>query len=84
MAAGCSLPSCSVAPFGTSSMMPPRNISTASSVAGFGQELAGFASATRKVELIAGSTLAQDFTLGIAALAETLTVSGSIPLVEAA
>ena len=46
-------------------------------------ELTGFASATRKVELIAGSTVAQDFTLGIAALAETLTVSGSIPLVEA-
>jgi hypothetical protein len=45
-------------------------------------ELAGFASATRRVELIAGSTVTQDFKLGIAAVTETLTVQGSIPLIE--
>ena len=45
-------------------------------------ELAGFAPATRRVELIAGSTITVDFKLGIAALAENLTVQGSIPLVE--
>ena len=45
-------------------------------------ELAGFASATRRFELIAGSTVTQDFRLGIAAVAESLTVQGSIPLVE--
>ena len=45
-------------------------------------ELAGFAPSTRRVELIAGSTVTQDFKLGIASLAETITVAGSIPLVE--
>lgn len=45
-------------------------------------ELTGFAPAARTVELIAGSTVTVDLTLGIAALAETLTVAGSTPLVE--
>jgi Carboxypeptidase regulatory-like domain len=45
-------------------------------------ELTGFASATRRVELIAGSTVTQDFKLGIAAVAETVTVQGSSPLIE--
>jgi hypothetical protein len=45
-------------------------------------ELTGFAPSTRRVELIAGSTITVDFRLGLAQLAETLTVQGSIPLVE--
>jgi hypothetical protein len=45
-------------------------------------ELAGFAAATRRAELVAGSTITVDFKLGIAALSENLTVQGSIPLVE--
>jgi hypothetical protein len=45
-------------------------------------ELSGFAPATRKVELIAGSTVTVDLQLGLASIAETLTVAGSIPLVE--
>ncbi len=45
-------------------------------------ELAGFAPARRRVELVAGSTVTSDFSLGLAQLAETLTVTGSIPLVE--
>ena len=45
-------------------------------------ELAGFAPASRRLELVAGSTVTADFTLGLAQIAETLTVQGSIPLVE--
>ncbi|MGE3509976.1 MAG: carboxypeptidase regulatory-like domain-containing protein [Vicinamibacterales bacterium] len=45
-------------------------------------ELAGFAPQSRTVELIAGSTVTADFKLGLAGLSETLTVAGSIPLVE--
>jgi hypothetical protein len=45
-------------------------------------ELSGFAPATRRVELIAGSTIAQDIRLAIATLQENVTVAGSIPLVE--
>jgi hypothetical protein len=45
-------------------------------------ELTGFAPATRRVELIAGSTITVDMRVGLAQLAETLTVQGSIPLVE--
>ncbi|MBM3770045.1 MAG: hypothetical protein FJW27_01920 [Acidimicrobiia bacterium] len=45
-------------------------------------DLSGFAPASRTVELIAGSTVTQDFKLGLAGLSETLTVAGSIPLVE--
>jgi carboxypeptidase family protein/TonB-dependent receptor-like protein len=45
-------------------------------------ELAGFASATRRVELIAGSTVTQDVKLGIAAVSETVTVQASSPLIE--
>ncbi|MGE3509977.1 MAG: TonB-dependent receptor [Vicinamibacterales bacterium] len=45
-------------------------------------ELSGFAPQTRTVELIAGSTVTADFKLGLAGLTETLTVAGSIPLVE--
>ena len=45
-------------------------------------DLSGFAPANRQVELIAGSTVTQDFRLGLAGIAETLTVAGSIPLVE--
>jgi hypothetical protein len=45
-------------------------------------ELSSFARSTRTVELIAGSTVTADIKLGLAALAETLTVQGSIPLVE--
>jgi hypothetical protein len=45
-------------------------------------ELTGFAPATRRVELIAGSTITADMVVGLAQLAETLTVQGSIPLVE--
>ena len=47
-------------------------------------ELAGFATATRKaVELLTGSTISADFSLGIAQLEETLTVQGQSPVVEA-
>jgi hypothetical protein len=45
-------------------------------------ELSGFAAATRSAELVAGSTITVDFKLGLAQIAETLTVQGSIPLVE--
>jgi hypothetical protein len=45
-------------------------------------DLTGFAVATRRVELIAGSTVSADMKLGLASLSETLTVQGSIPLVE--
>jgi hypothetical protein len=45
-------------------------------------ELAGFAPSSRRLELIAGSTLTADFKLGLANIAENLTVQGSIPLVE--
>jgi outer membrane receptor protein involved in Fe transport len=45
-------------------------------------ELTGFAPSNRRVELITGSTITVDFRLGLAQLAETLTVQGSIPLVE--
>jgi hypothetical protein len=45
-------------------------------------ELTGFAPGTRRVELVAGSTVTVDLQLGLAQLAETLTVQGSIPLVE--
>jgi hypothetical protein len=46
-------------------------------------ELSGFAATTRKaVELLTGATITADFSLGIAQLAETLTVQGQAPLVE--
>jgi hypothetical protein len=45
-------------------------------------ELAGFAPASRRLELVAGSTVTADFRLGLAQLAETLTVQGATPLVE--
>ena len=45
-------------------------------------ELAGFASMTRRVELVAGSTVTTDLRLGLATLSETLTVQGAVPLVE--
>ena len=45
-------------------------------------ELAGFAALTKRVELLAGSTVATDFKLALAGLTETLTVTGSMPLVE--
>jgi hypothetical protein len=45
-------------------------------------DLSGFAPSSRTVELIAGSTVTQDFKLGLAGISETLTVAGSIPLIE--
>ena len=45
-------------------------------------ELAGFAPTTRRLELVAGSNITADFKLGLAQLAETLTVQASAPLVE--
>jgi len=45
-------------------------------------ELAGFAPSSRRIELLAGSTVALDFKLSLAGLSETLTVQGTIPLVE--
>jgi hypothetical protein len=46
-------------------------------------ELPGFAPATRNnMELLAGSTVTVDLTLGVAALQENVTVAGSVPLVE--
>ena len=46
-------------------------------------ELSGFAPASRKgVELLTGSTISSDFSLGLAQLTESLTVQGQIPLVE--
>ena len=45
-------------------------------------ELSGFAPGTRRGTLIVGATLTLDFTLGVAGLSETLTVSGASPLIE--
>src|SRR6202521_1996393 len=46
-------------------------------------ELAGFAPQVReRVEVLTGANLAVDLKLGIAALAETITVTGQSPLVE--
>ncbi|PYR37778.1 MAG: hypothetical protein DMF90_05715, partial [Acidobacteria bacterium] len=45
-------------------------------------ELAGFAPSSRRIELLAGSTVALDFKLSLAGLSESLTVQGTIPLVE--
>src|SRR5216684_930038 len=45
-------------------------------------ELTGFAQATRRIELVAGSTLTIDFQLGLAQLAENVTVQASSPLIE--
>src|SRR5258708_1311965 len=46
-------------------------------------ELSGFATATRKgVELLTGSTLTADLSLGLAQLEESVTVQGQSPLVE--
>lgn len=45
-------------------------------------ELSGFAASSRRVELLAGSTVALDFKLALAGLTESLTVQGTIPLVE--
>ena len=45
-------------------------------------ELGGFAPSTKRVDLVAGSTVTADFKLGLASLSETLTVQGSIPLIE--
>jgi hypothetical protein len=46
-------------------------------------ELSGFATATRKgVELLTGSTITADLSLGIAQLEESVTVTGQSPLVE--
>jgi hypothetical protein len=45
-------------------------------------ELAGFAPSSRRLELVAGSNITADFKLGLANIAENLTVQGSIPLVE--
>ena len=45
-------------------------------------ELSGFAPGTRRGSLIVGAALTLDFTLGVAALSETLTVSGAAPLIE--
>ncbi len=45
-------------------------------------ELAGFAPATRRLELVAGSNITVDHKLGLAALQENVTVAGQVPLVE--
>jgi carboxypeptidase family protein/TonB-dependent receptor-like protein len=45
-------------------------------------ELAGFAPATRRLELVAGSNITGDLKLGLAALQENVTVAGQVPLVE--
>lgn len=45
-------------------------------------ELSGFAPATRRLELVASSTITADLKLGLASISETLTVQGSIPLIE--
>ena len=47
-------------------------------------ELSGFASGTRTVTLTVGADAKIDFRLKVAALAETVTVSGESPLVETA
>ena len=46
-------------------------------------ELQGFASLRRAVTLVVGSEATLDLTLGVANLAETITVVGEVPLVEA-
>ncbi len=45
-------------------------------------ELSGFGPGTRRGTLIVGATLTLDFTLGVAGLSETLTVSGAAPVIE--
>jgi Carboxypeptidase regulatory-like domain len=46
-------------------------------------ELPGFAAATRtEMELLAGSTVTVDLTLGVAAVQENVTVAGQVPLIE--
>ncbi|MBI1874161.1 MAG: TonB-dependent receptor [Acidobacteria bacterium] len=45
-------------------------------------ELSGFASVKREVTLVVGADATVDFKLGVAALAESLTVIGEAPLVE--
>ena len=47
-------------------------------------ELQGFATVRRAVTLVVGAEAALDVTLGVAALAETITVSGEAPLIEVA
>ena len=47
-------------------------------------ELQGFATVRRGITLVVGSDAALDLTLGVATLAETITVSGETPLVEVA
>ena len=47
-------------------------------------ELQGFAAVRRAITLVVGADAALDVTLGVAALAETITVSGEAPLIEVA
>jgi len=47
-------------------------------------ELQGFAAVRRAITLVVGADAALDMSLGVAALAETITVSGEAPLIEVA
>ena len=47
-------------------------------------ELAGFATVRRAVTLVVGADATLDLSLGVASLAETITVSGETPLIEVA
>ena len=47
-------------------------------------ELQGFAAVRREITLVVGADATLDVSLGVAALAETITVSGEAPLVEVA
>lgn len=47
-------------------------------------DLAGFSTAKREIVLIVGADLTVDFTVGVAAVQETVTVVGETPLVEVA